>query len=709
MYADVYENGVSFFYETSESLCPWTLPSLGFDPDRTWYDVKMYQLAYGRGDGQAYDRRAFPIVRFFWPTDYTQLGLVGRVHWTSVSLAMDCHTVFASSFEWEQQSDAYLPDDPMVLRPLLETPLIAQYGVSLNFPLWFALRDVSDTYGLRLVPSGDARDGEAIGEIQGHYYTVTPGIDTPTAFTVTVEWDDETGAVQQASFDVALDSGPDDDPDGDGLDNTAELAAGTDPYDPESYLTVSFVSAASSVPESVGSTTIRCQLSGTSTLPVTVDYAVPGGTATGGGVDYTLTAGTLVFAAGESEKELELTIVDDALPEFDETVQIELSAPEHAVLGTNPTHTTTILDDDSHTVTFDLGAHGTWTGGGELIQRVADGTAAIRPRFAVDAGWRFTGWDKCFRNITADLSVVANYKLLPPLWELDVMIDGDSPAILTIGMALGATDGWDEGLDVQCPTQEEGQACLSSDDLSVCYSADYRAIASEAEFLLTVSASAEASMTLSWNNSDLPAGKLMSLYQVAPSDASPCRDGVPWEPVGNTGTNMDLTSSVTVPAGQTRCYVIRYGDELVFDLAFEAGWNLVSLPIEPTDPALDIVLSDGSQGTINSGDVCRWTGQEYVVADELHACIGYWIYVADAEVILVEGVPVGQTQLDLARGWGLCGVEAECDVPADSRIVGTPWIWNAASLRYETTHAFRPGVGFWITVSEDAQIRLDGN
>jgi hypothetical protein len=80
---------------------------------------------------------------------------------------------------------------------------------------------------------------------------------------------------------------------------------------------------------------------------VTVDYAVTGGTATGGGVDYTLAAGTLTFAAGTTTQNITVTVVDDALDEPDETVIIALSGPSNATLGTVDEHTFTIIDNDS--------------------------------------------------------------------------------------------------------------------------------------------------------------------------------------------------------------------------------------------------------------------------------------------------------------------------------------------------------------------------
>ena len=86
-------------------------------------------------------------------------------------------------------------------------------------------------------------------------------------------------------------------------------------------------------------------LSAPSALPVTVAYAVTGGTATPT-TDYTLAAGTLTFAPGEQDKSIDVSVVGDAVDEPDETVVVSLSAPTNATLGTPATGTLTITDDD---------------------------------------------------------------------------------------------------------------------------------------------------------------------------------------------------------------------------------------------------------------------------------------------------------------------------------------------------------------------------
>ena len=87
-----------------------------------------------------------------------------------------------------------------------------------------------------------------------------------------------------------------------------------------------FESQTGNVKEDSGPANIPVILVATMPNVVTVDYAVTGGTATGGGVDYTLASGTLTFTPGQTTKMINVSIVDDDIEEFpDETVVLTLS------------------------------------------------------------------------------------------------------------------------------------------------------------------------------------------------------------------------------------------------------------------------------------------------------------------------------------------------------------------------------------------------
>ncbi len=107
-----------------------------------------------------------------------------------------------------------------------------------------------------------------------------------------------------------------------------------------------FAAASGSGAESQLTAPIVVSLSAPQAVATSVHYAVTGGTATAG-ADFTLAAGTLTFAAGETAKMVPNTIINDTLSEPSETIVITLSSPTGAVLGANMTHIFTITDDDA--------------------------------------------------------------------------------------------------------------------------------------------------------------------------------------------------------------------------------------------------------------------------------------------------------------------------------------------------------------------------
>ena len=86
-------------------------------------------------------------------------------------------------------------------------------------------------------------------------------------------------------------------------------------------------------------------LSGPSGREVDVDFATSDGTATAG-TDYTAASGTLVFAAGETSKHIDITVSGDFWDEGNETITVTLTAPFNADLGTDVA-TATITNDDA--------------------------------------------------------------------------------------------------------------------------------------------------------------------------------------------------------------------------------------------------------------------------------------------------------------------------------------------------------------------------
>ena len=118
-----------------------------------------------------------------------------------------------------------------------------------------------------------------------------------------------------------------------------------------------FTNASFSISEGGGSALITVRRSGDTTGTATVAFgisdpidAVSCGAISGHAgqnCDYTIAAGTISFAVGDTEKSFTIPIIDDAYMEGNETLHLKLENATGATLGANNTAILTILDDDT--------------------------------------------------------------------------------------------------------------------------------------------------------------------------------------------------------------------------------------------------------------------------------------------------------------------------------------------------------------------------
>jgi len=109
---------------------------------------------------------------------------------------------------------------------------------------------------------------------------------------------------------------------------------------------VKFGASTYSVTEGTAAAILTVVRTGPSAGTVTVDYARIGGTASGGGNDYTFTPGTLTFGPGVMSRTFSVVITNDTVPDTPETVVFQLSNAVGAMIGTPSTTTLTIQDNE---------------------------------------------------------------------------------------------------------------------------------------------------------------------------------------------------------------------------------------------------------------------------------------------------------------------------------------------------------------------------
>jgi hypothetical protein len=117
-------------------------------------------------------------------------------------------------------------------------------------------------------------------------------------------------------------------------------------------VTMQFNATGYVVNENAGSVTVSVTRSGNTTQASTINYATSNGSSIQPS-DYTNTSGSLQFAPGETVKTFVVPVINDALVEGNETINVLLSSPAGAVEGSPFTATITILDDDKPLILTD--------------------------------------------------------------------------------------------------------------------------------------------------------------------------------------------------------------------------------------------------------------------------------------------------------------------------------------------------------------------
>jgi beta-galactosidase len=162
--------------------------------------------------------------------------------------------------------------------------------------------------------------------------------------------------------------------------------------------------------------------------------------------------------------------------------------------------------------------------------------------------------------------------------------------------------------------------------------------------------------------------------------------------------------------------------ELSAIVPLSAGWNLISLPLQPTDNSIQVVLSEiaGQFEVLYSYDSSLNRYQTYIpgsTANDLsviNAGIGYWIYMRQAKDLSVKGSTANQS-ITLKAGWNLIGFNSRNALSVVQAIrtieskISVIYSFDSTSNTYKTYipnslmefQMLEPGKGYWIYALED--------
>jgi len=162
-------------------------------------------------------------------------------------------------------------------------------------------------------------------------------------------------------------------------------------------------------------------------------------------------------------------------------------------------------------------------------------------------------------------------------------------------------------------------------------------------------------------------------------------------------------------------------NEIAMELSLSAGWNLISLPLQPTDHNIADVLASivdnftsvwayGNNGW-ESFDPADAGMSEF---DTMDAGIGYWINMKTADNLDLRGLPPEVKSTVLIAGWNLVGYNSLNPMAIDDALAsidrkyasvwayanGTWMFYDPAYPGFSNLTEMEPGAGFWINASE---------
>ncbi|MDH3816288.1 MAG: aggregation factor core protein MAFp3, isoform C, partial [Acidobacteriota bacterium] len=180
-----------------------------------------------------------------------------------------------------------------------------------------------------------------------------------------------------------------------------------------------------------------------------VNYTTSNGSATAGS-DYTTAAGTIDFADGDAvAKTFNIPITDDSTWEGDETVNLSLTTPVGATLGTPSSAVLTITEDDptppAGSMQFDMAAYSVAENGTSAtitVTRTGGDFGAASVNYTTSNGSATAGSDYTTAAGTIDFAdgdaVAKTFNV--PITD-DSTWEGDETVNLSLGTAVGATLG----------------------------------------------------------------------------------------------------------------------------------------------------------------------------------------------------------------------------------------------------------------------------
>jgi hypothetical protein len=156
-------------------------------------------------------------------------------------------------------------------------------------------------------------------------------------------------------------------------------------------------------------------------------------------------------------------------------------------------------------------------------------------------------------------------------------------------------------------------------------------------------------------------------------------------------------------------------DLLGSEVSASGGWNLVSVPIEPTNTGLGSFLPPGCESGF------RWEpGQgsykEIPLSETPSPGAALWTFCESGGTVQIEGspAPASERTVEVSAGWNQVGPFEEAIAPSavgqdpSGLIEGAWYRWDPGQGSYAQPSELEPGVGYWVFATEDGTLDFSG-
>ena len=235
-----------------------------------------------------------------------------------------------------------------------------------------------------------------------------------------------------------------------------------------------FSATSYSVVENVGTFGVTVARSGNTSVAASIQYSDNGtGTATGGGVDYTFSGGTLNFAAGETKKTFSVTVVDNATANApNKTVVFRLAnaTPPGSQIRTTTTKLTIIDNEGPGTLDFSSSSYTVLEGAG-LASMTVNRIGASNLKLSVDYATQTAPVDPAtatidYTSISPARTLTFNAGEVSKSFQVAIADDSDAEGPENVELVLSNPQNLTAGAAPQIGPNGPAELTINDDDVS---------------------------------------------------------------------------------------------------------------------------------------------------------------------------------------------------------------------------------------------------